>query len=51
MVRLQIPQAKLLELMKAGLLCASDMKCLDCESKRCLWKLALKAGAFRMDRA
>lgn len=49
-VRVQITEAKLLELLKGGLLCTSDMRCLDCESKDCLWRLTIKAGAYRMGR-
>lgn len=50
-VRVQIPRTKVLELLKAGLICTSDMKCLDCDSKNCLWKLVLKASAYRMGRS
>jgi hypothetical protein len=45
MVRVEINAAMLLQLLKGRRLCAADMRCLDCESKRCLLRLLLKACA------
>jgi len=50
-VRVQIPRTQVLEFLKAGLICTSDMRCLGCDSKNCLWKLVLKASAYRMGRS
>ena len=49
-VLIQISETKLLQLLKGGLLCASDMRCLDCESKHCLRRLVMKAGTYCMGR-
>lgn len=40
-VRLEISADRLHELLKVGALCASDFRCLDCESKQCVWRLCL----------
>ncbi len=40
-VRLEISLPRLRALLQAGLLDAQDFRCLDCESKRCVW------GIFR----
>ena len=45
LVRVEIEADTLLTLLKGRRLCASDMRCLDCESKHCLWRLLLKACA------
>jgi hypothetical protein len=29
-------------LMSSGALCVADIKCLDCDSKACVWRLALR---------
>jgi hypothetical protein len=39
----------LLQLLKGRRLCASDIRCLDCESKRCPMRLLLRAYAQDMD--
>ena len=44
-VRVEIEAASLLQLLKGRRLCATDMRCLDCQSKRCLLRLLLKACA------
>jgi hypothetical protein len=43
LVRVEIDEEKLLQLLKAKQLCAADMRCLDCESKHCLLRLLLQA--------
>jgi len=40
-VRLEISADRLQGLLKMGVLCAADFRCLDCESKRCVWRLCL----------
>lgn len=42
-LRVEIAADKLLELMRTGSVCAADLRCLDCESKTCLWRLCLDA--------
>ena len=46
-LQVEIDAAKLLELLRDHQLCASDLRCLDPESKRCLWGLCLLACADR----
>jgi len=40
-LRLEIGAETLLRLMASGQLCAADFRCLDCESKHCVWRLLL----------
>jgi hypothetical protein len=40
-LRLEIPAETLLRLLASGQLCAADIRCLDCDSKQCLWRLLL----------
>jgi len=40
-VRLEISADRLHGLLKMGALCAADFRCLDCESKQCVWRLCL----------
>lgn len=40
-LRLEIPAETLLRLLASGQLCAADVRCLDCASKQCLWRLLL----------
>lgn len=40
-LRLEIPAETLLRLLASGQLCAADVRCLDCDSKQCLWRLLL----------
>ncbi|MES9991275.1 MAG: hypothetical protein ABW098_04940 [Candidatus Thiodiazotropha sp.] len=48
LVRVEIDSSTLLQLLKGRRICASDMHCLDCESKRCLMRLLLRACAQDM---
>lgn len=41
-VSLKIDERVVHRLMASGHLCAADFKCLDCESKECIWRIALK---------
>ena len=40
-LRLEIPADTLLRLLANGQLCAADVRCLDFNSKKCLWRLLL----------
>jgi hypothetical protein len=40
-LRLEISAETLLRLLANGQLCAADFRCLDCESKQCIWRLLL----------
>lgn len=44
-VRVEIAEKTLIRLLSAGQICVADMRCLDCESKKCLWRLCLKSCA------
>lgn len=44
-LRLEISARTLLRLLASGRLCAADFRCLDCESKRCVWRLLLKSAS------
>lgn len=43
-VRLEIPTRILSRLFDEGRLCAADVRCLDCDSKRCLWRMMLMSS-------
>ncbi len=47
-VRIEIQSDKLLTLLRQGLICAADLRCLDCNSKRCLLRLVMKACAANL---
>lgn len=40
-VQLELESAVLLRLLENGALCASEFRCLDCDSKQCVWRLCL----------
>lgn len=42
-LRVEIDAETLLRLLQRQLLCAAELRCLDCESKHCLWRLCLSA--------
>jgi hypothetical protein len=42
-VRVEVTQATLLRLLRAGQVCADELRCLDDESKQCLWRLCLQS--------
>jgi hypothetical protein len=42
-VRLEMSETTLRSLLTAGQVCAADFRCLDCESKKCLWRLCLES--------
>ncbi|MDO6460006.1 hypothetical protein Q4485_04805 [Granulosicoccaceae sp. 1_MG-2023] len=44
-VRMQLDEQTLQRLLKSGHLCAADFRCLDCESKACVWRLLLQQAA------
>jgi hypothetical protein len=49
-VRVEIGADKLQELLRARRICAADLRCLDCDSKDCLWRLCLDAIAEELGR-
>lgn len=40
-VRIEVAEDTLLRLLERGQVSASDLRCLDCRSKQCLWRLCL----------
>ena len=40
-LRLEVSAQTLLRLLAGGQLCAADFRCLDCESKQCVWRILL----------
>jgi hypothetical protein len=42
-LRIEIAEETLTRLITDGQVCAADLRCLDCESKQCLWRLCLKS--------
>jgi hypothetical protein len=51
MVRVEVTEETLTRLLAAGQVCATDFCCLDCKSKRCLWRLCLKSCTIRVSTA
>ncbi len=41
LVRMELSASTLGCLLAAGHLCAADFRCLDCESKNCVWRICL----------
>lgn len=41
-VRVELDTRTLHRLLNSGLLCAADFRCLDCDSKNCVWRLCLQ---------
>jgi hypothetical protein len=48
-VKMKISVEKLAELFSAGLLCAADFQCLDCDSRDAIQQLCLKSCALQSD--
>jgi hypothetical protein len=48
-IRLEIESATLYRLLAEGVLCAADFRCLDCESKNCVWRLCLMSCKEKMN--
>ena len=44
-LRLELSAETLLRLLASEELCAADLRCLDCETKHCLWRLLLMSCA------
>jgi hypothetical protein len=42
-LRVEIAEETLARLLANGQVCAADLRCLDCRSKKCLWLLCLKS--------
>lgn len=47
-VQIEIGIEKLESLFSKGQLCTTDFRCLNCESKKCIWNLCLTSCAKRM---
>jgi hypothetical protein len=48
LVRVEVDAETLNRLLAAGQVCAADFRCLDCESKRCIWRLCLISCAIKL---
>lgn len=48
LIQLEISLEKLEQLFSKGEICAADIRCLNCESKNCVWNLCLNLCAARM---
>ena len=48
-IRMQLNEQTLKRLLRSGELCAADFRCLDCESKACVWRLLLQQAAKEED--
>ena len=48
LVQLEISLGRLEALFNKGVLCAADVRCLNCASKTCIWNLCLSVCAKRM---
>ena len=48
-LRLELPVETLRRLLAGGLLCARDFRCLDCETKNCVWRLLLMNATRPID--
>ena len=48
-LRLELPFETLRRLLAGGLLCAQDFRCLDCETKSCVWRLLLMNATKSID--
>jgi hypothetical protein len=49
LVRVEVEAETLNRLLAAGQVCAADFRCLDCESKRCIWRLCLINCASKLN--
>lgn len=47
-IRIEIAEKTLLRLLRARQVCAADLRCLDCKSKQCLWRLCLRSCAEKL---
>lgn len=47
-VQIEIKIDKLESLFSKGEICATEIRCLNCESKKCIWSLCLTSCARRM---
>ena len=49
LIQLEVSLEKLESLFSKGEVCASDVHCLNCESKDCIWSMCLACCADRMN--
>ena len=47
-LRIEIDAVAIERMIESGILSASDMRCLNCESKKCVWNMCLKICSRRM---
>jgi hypothetical protein len=47
-LRIEVGEEVILRLLEAGHVCAADFRCLDCESKKCIWRLCLESCAYKL---
>ncbi len=50
-IRVEIAETTLLRLLAGGQVRAADFRCLDCESKACLWRICLQSCGSPMARS
>jgi hypothetical protein len=48
LVRVEVDADTLNRLLASGQVCAADFRCLDCESKQCIWQLCLINSTGRL---
>lgn len=48
-IRIEIDAQSLERMIDSGHLSASDMRCLDCNSKRCIWRMCLSICADKLN--
>ncbi len=48
-IRLEMESGTLYRLLVSGALCVSEFRCLDCESKTCVWRLCLMSCGEKMN--
>jgi len=44
-IRVEMTEETMKRLLAKGLICAADLRCLDCRSKQCMWRLCLTCCA------
>ena len=48
-IQLEIEIDKIESLVRRGEICVADIRCLNCESKRCLWQICLESCVNRVE--
>lgn len=47
-IRIEMSAETITRLLAQGQVCAAEIRCLDCRSKECLWRLCLETCARKM---